>query len=139
MEVLLLSVFSCRLTALRKALGVRQTEAASAASVSVRAYQYYESATKEPTLSVIAALSDFFDVPADFLLGLKPFEHWEALQPHMDDLRAQTAKIFDLPPALVANASLPEFIRLFGALYARAEISPSDGSVALYPLLPPRS
>lgn len=132
-------IFSARLLALRKDKSLSQQALADHLGVSFHQVSKMETGQRGASVEVIAALSDFFDVPADFLLGLKPFEHWEALQPHMDDLRAQTAKIFDLPPALVANASLPEFIRLFGALYARAEISPSDGSVALYPLLPPRA
>lgn len=139
MGVHFMSAFSCRLLSLRNSLKLRQIDAATAANVTVRAYQYYESAVKEPTLSVIAALADYFDVPADFLLGRKPFDHWEELQPRMAELRTVSAELFGLPRSLMENASLPEFIRLFGALYARAEIDPATGDLSLYPLIAPDS
>lgn len=64
-----MSAFSENLIAIRKLKGIRQSDAASAAGVSVRGYQYYEKGEKEPTLSVLIALADFFDVSLDYLVG----------------------------------------------------------------------
>lgn len=64
-----MSAFSENLVAIRKAKNIRQTDAASAAGISVRGYQYYEKDEKEPTLSVLVALADFFDVSLDYLVG----------------------------------------------------------------------
>lgn len=64
-----MSAFSERLLTIRKERNIRQTDAAAAAGVSVRGYQYYEKDVKEPTLSVLLALADFFDVSLDYLCG----------------------------------------------------------------------
>lgn len=64
-----MSAFSDRLIAIRKEKNIRQTDAASAAGISVRGYQYYEKDEKEPTLSVLLALADYFDVSLDYLCG----------------------------------------------------------------------
>lgn len=64
-----MSAFSDRLFSIRKEKNIRQTDAASAAGISVRGYQYYEKDVKEPTLSVLLALADYFDVSLDYLVG----------------------------------------------------------------------
>lgn len=64
-----MSAFSNRLADIRNERNIRQTEVASAAGVSVRGYQYYEKGVKEPTLSVLIALADYFDVSLDYLCG----------------------------------------------------------------------
>ena len=46
-----------------------QKDIAAAVGLSVRAYQYYEKGQKEPTLSVLIRLSDFFNVSLDYLCG----------------------------------------------------------------------
>lgn len=61
--------FPERLVLLRQEKHIRQADAAAAAGVSVRGYQYYEKAVKEPTLSVLVALADYFDVSLDYLVG----------------------------------------------------------------------
>ncbi len=64
-----MSAFSNRLISIRHEKKIRQTDSANAAGVSVRAYQYYEKDEKEPTLSVLIALADYFDVSLDYLVG----------------------------------------------------------------------
>ena len=64
-----MSNFSDRLIHIRQAKNIRQVDAAKAANVTVRAYQYYEKAEKEPTLSVLIALADYFAVSIDYLVG----------------------------------------------------------------------
>ena len=51
-----------------------QEEVADAVGCSVSAYSRYESGAREPSLDMLAALADYFDVSADYLLGRKPIE-----------------------------------------------------------------
>lgn len=69
LEVFTLSAFSDRLLLLRNQNLVRQADVASAAGVTVRGYQYYEKAVKEPTLSVLVSIADFYNVSIDYLVG----------------------------------------------------------------------
>lgn len=131
--------FANRLKELRTSLNLTQRQVYERIHMSPIGYQRYEYGDREPTYEKLAALADYFDVPADFLLGRKPFDHWEELQPRMAELRTVSAELFGLPRSLMENASLPEFIRLFGALYARAEIDPATGDLSLYPLIAPDS
>ena len=64
-----MSLFSERVKNLRITKNATQKDVADAISITVRAYQYYEKATKEPTLSKLLALADFFDVSLDYLVG----------------------------------------------------------------------
>lgn len=61
--------FSERLKTMRADSGKRQKDIADAIGITSRAYQYYENGTKEPTLSKIIALADYFDVSIDYLVG----------------------------------------------------------------------
>ena len=61
--------FSEKLKTLRTQKQVRQKDIAAAMGVSLRAYQYYETDTKEPTMSNLIALADYFDVSIDYLVG----------------------------------------------------------------------
>ena len=64
-----MSAFSMRLRELRASKKVTQKQAAQGAGLSERAYQHYELDEKEPTLSNIVKLADFFEVSTDYLLG----------------------------------------------------------------------
>lgn len=64
-----MATFNERILALKKEQNKLQKDIAASIGVSVRAYQYYETAQKEPTLSVLVALADYFDVSLDYLVG----------------------------------------------------------------------
>jgi transcriptional regulator with XRE-family HTH domain len=59
--------FSEHLLALRKKSGLKQTELAEKIGISWRAYQTYERGEREPTLSTLIALADFYDISLDEL------------------------------------------------------------------------
>lgn len=61
--------FSNRLKSLRLSRDIKQKDISDAVGITLRAYQYYETATKEPTMSKLAALADYFDVSIDYLVG----------------------------------------------------------------------
>ena len=62
--------FSDRIIQLKNERKLLQKDIASSVGLSLRAYQYYEKGQKEPTLSVLLRLADYFDVSLDYLFGL---------------------------------------------------------------------
>ena len=64
-----MSSFPDRLKELRKSKGITQKAVADNVGLSETSYQYYEYATREPIMSNIIKLADFFEVSADYLLG----------------------------------------------------------------------
>ena len=64
-----MSALSKRLVALRKARGLSQTAVANEIGIALRTYQYYERSEREPQLSTLICLADFYQVPLDELVG----------------------------------------------------------------------
>ena len=60
--------FSENLLRLRTEKKLTQKAIAKEAGISWRAYQNYERGTQEPTLSVLVALADFYDISLDELV-----------------------------------------------------------------------
>ncbi len=52
---------------LRKKRGLTQLEVAAGAGLSLRGYQNYERGLREPQLSALIALADFYDISLDEL------------------------------------------------------------------------
>lgn len=61
--------FSERLKELRKSEKINQTTLANAVNLNIKQIQRYEGGSNEPTLSVLIALADYFDVSLDYLVG----------------------------------------------------------------------
>lgn len=53
----------------RKQYGVTQKRAAEISGVTERVFQSYEYGKVTPTVTVLIALADFFDVSLDYLVG----------------------------------------------------------------------
>ena len=53
----------------RQALKITQKRAAEIAGVAERVYQSYEYGKVVPTVSVLIALADYFDISLDYLCG----------------------------------------------------------------------
>ena len=64
-----MSVFSERLVLLRKEKSLSQEDVAREFGVVVRAYQRYEYGQREPQLSTLVKMADFYDVSLDYLPG----------------------------------------------------------------------
>ena len=62
-------MFNDRLRATRISRGITQQKTADAIGTPLRHYQKYESGEIEPDLTRLSMLAEFFNVPADFLLG----------------------------------------------------------------------
>lgn len=61
--------FSTRLRELRKSKNVNQTALGNDVGVTLKQIQRYEHGLNEPTLPVLIALADYFDVSLDYLCG----------------------------------------------------------------------
>ena len=64
-----MSVFSERLIELRDGRNLSQKEVAKEFGVVVRAYQRYEYGEREPQLSVLIRMADYYGVSLDYLAG----------------------------------------------------------------------
>lgn len=64
-----MSEFSNRLKQIRSHTDYTQREIAKHLGVSERAYQHYEAGTREPSISQLIALADYFNVSLDYLCG----------------------------------------------------------------------
>lgn len=60
--------FSEHLLLLRRSRGLTQTELATELGLSWRGYQNYELGLREPKLSVLIAMADFYHLPLDELV-----------------------------------------------------------------------
>lgn len=64
-----MSTFSERLVELRDSRNLSQKDVAEEFGVVVRAYQRYEYGEREPQLSVLIRMADFYKVSLDYLAG----------------------------------------------------------------------
>ena len=62
--------FSEKLRDLRKQKGISQREIAVHLNISIMAYSYYERGQREPSIDMLKNICLFFDVSADYLIGL---------------------------------------------------------------------
>ena len=62
--------FSDRLKQLRKERKITQAELAFTLGMHERSFRGYEAGTVQPTLSVIIAIADYFNVSLDYLCGI---------------------------------------------------------------------
>lgn len=58
-----------RLRELRLAKGLTQKQLAEHLGITQKAYCFYELGEREPSVSTIIKLCDFFDISADYLIG----------------------------------------------------------------------
>ena len=65
----ILSYFSERLLLLRQENSLSQKACAQKLQISPRAYAYYETGEREPQLSVLVRMADFYGVSIDYLAG----------------------------------------------------------------------
>ena len=61
--------FSKRLKQLRNEKNITQNQLANILSMNIRSIRKYESEEMEPTLSVVIAIADYFNVSIDYLVG----------------------------------------------------------------------
>ena len=64
-----MTTFSERLISLRNENRLSQAMAAKELKLGMRTYQYYEYGEREPQLSVLVRMADFYGVTLDYLVG----------------------------------------------------------------------
>ena len=64
-----MNIFSERLKELRKEKELTLKQVASALEIPLTTYANYEQGVREPSLSMLNALCDFYDVTSDYLIG----------------------------------------------------------------------
>lgn len=62
-----------KLKLLRKQKGVSQNVVAKAIGVTLSAYSNYEQGIREPSYEILINICKYYDVSADYLLGLEDF------------------------------------------------------------------
>lgn len=77
-----MSVFSDRLKQLRTFRNITQAQLAKEAGITNRACRRYESGENEPTLSILQAIADYFDVSVDYLMGRD--NYWQDSEGHIN-------------------------------------------------------
>lgn len=87
-----------KLKELRKSKGISQEQAANALGISVRAYQNYEYAQREPNIEMILKLADFYNVSTDYLLGREPQTDPIAMLNVHSSEKSMIEKYTSLPP-----------------------------------------
>ena len=61
--------FQSRLKTLRIQANISQKQLAEAINTTDRNYRRYEAGTQQPTLPILIALADYFNVSLDYLVG----------------------------------------------------------------------
>lgn len=64
-----MATLSERLLILKNSRSLLQRNIAQQSGISLRTYQRYEYGDREPTLSALIALANYFDVSIDYLVG----------------------------------------------------------------------
>ena len=64
--------FIKRLLEIRTSKNISQIDISKSINISLRSYQRYEKGEREPSLTVIYSIADYFDVSTDYLLGRNP-------------------------------------------------------------------
>lgn len=58
-----------RMLALRKSRGLKQAEAAKLSGLCYMSYRRYETGEREPTITPLWKIADFYGVTVDYLIG----------------------------------------------------------------------
>lgn len=65
-----MATFPDRIVLLKKERNLLQKDIAASIGMTVRSYQRYEKGIQQPTLPVLIALANYFEVSLDYLVGL---------------------------------------------------------------------
>ena len=109
---------SARLTELRKERGLSQKEAAAALGVSQALLSHYEKGIRECRLDFLAKACEYYDVTADYLLGLS--ENRRALNDIYTDTELSTDSKIKSKTLFRSLAEIDERMSKAGAQYEQA-------------------
>lgn len=80
------SQISLKLKHLRESFGFTQQELADKLSIPCPTLARYETGKKQPSYEVLSKISEIFDVPTDYLLGVGKFANWDLILENKDTI-----------------------------------------------------
>ena len=130
--------FNERLNFVRKRSKITQKSVSSPLGVTLRTYQRYEEGTIEPPLSTVSAIAEYFDIPADCLLGNGFFANWEDVLMYKDSILSSLSRLF---PNLLEKLDLyklseKQLARILPAILVKVTFNREFNTITLYPLIP---
>lgn len=110
-----METLSNNLKFLRKEKKLTQSELANQLGIVPNAYQKYEYGTREPNLSTVKKIANFFNVSTDFLLGNDDYvsEHKEGYLVEVSEkteIRGSCGLINNLKKVIVSSDKLAELL-----------------------------
>lgn len=123
-------IFGQRIFQLRKTAGLTQKQLGEEVGLSMQAINDIEKGRRETTQSKLTAIADYFNVPADYLLGRGPFTDWDKVMQYHD---AVCKTIMEEAPFLkslpIPLAELPEkeFMGVVSATLSSIAFNEEDG------------
>ena len=70
---MIMDTFGQRLKKLRLERNLTQKQVADYLGLTIKGYNFYELNLREPSISTLKKLCDFFDVSADYLIGRRDY------------------------------------------------------------------
>ena len=120
---------------LRTIRNINQQELANAIGVSKSSVAMWEVDKREPTLSKVNELANYFGVPSDFLLGLGVFQDWEKITKNKDRIIELLEKTFGKSELIKHFDNYLIFIIFLNTAVNRIEFhDDGDFDIYLYPL-----
>lgn len=119
-----MSDFNTRIKALRLSRNLTQKQLSDGLGISERGVQNYESGTRIPTSEMVIKLANFFDVSADYLLGIGIYANQDTILEYRKDVEA-IAKLF-LPKeylTLLPDLNELEFMTMLDLVFAHLDFS----------------
>lgn len=124
-----MSDISTRIKSLRLSRNITQKELSEGIGASERGVQNYESGTRKPIYEMIIKIASFFDVSADYLLGLGIYANQDIILEHRKDVEA-IARHF-LPKEyvhLLPDLNDFEFMTMLELVFAKIDYSVDPNS-----------
>jgi len=137
--------FSERLKTLRRNSNLTQKQLADEIGSSERGIQNYEIEQRKPAYDVIIKLANYFNVPADYLLGVGLYAQFDKIVENRIKLTEIFINLFrDYDEnfqgviATMKGVSDIDFVRLMSVFTARVDFQSIEGEteITVYPLLP---
>lgn len=124
-----------RLKELRAAAGLTQKQMAEVLNIDRTTYVKYESGASEPTFNTLTRLAEYFNVTVDFILGNPPYDQWELVMEHREEIIDALASELSVLGSDFADklrsATLAQFIAVIGACLSHISFDPDDHTFSL--------
>ena len=127
------TVFSNRITSLRKERGLSQKEVAMSLGVSQALLSHYEKGVRECGLEFVIKCSDYFGVTTDYLLG-KTDSKYGMYNPNIGE---NGENIYSIKPEKIDMRTIMLCINLFAERFSTMGGSPFSFRAALTPATKP--